>query len=191
MRFQGAESSWAPGCEGPSPPCPPVGKAGPQGSSAGTAVGGIKSSALASAGSGASLPRYWTWGGARRARPPCSQLGKISGRAPWTRAAVGVPGWPRRPGRGGGGQEAKRNGSSFLHPPRPCSPPAPALPRAPGMWQLREVGPSFLPFHRGEKLQSGMAQSASPKSPSWFGPSPDYGSEAHGPCRPGLKGSQD
>lgn len=52
------------------------------------------------------------------------------------------------------------------------------------------LSPRALGVNKRRKLQSGMAQSARPKSHSWFWPSPYYESEAHGPCRPGLGGSQ-
>lgn len=188
-RFQGAESSWAPlGAKAPPLPVHLWERQARREAPRATAAGGITSSAPASACSGAST-KVLERGGALRARPPCGQLGKISGRAPWTRATVAVPGWPRRPGRACGGPEAQGNGSSFPSSPRPLSPPAPA---ACGHLALATPrGESFIPsISQRRKLQSVMAHSANPKSRSWLEPSPDCESEAHGLCRPDLGGSQ-
>lgn len=62
-------------------------------------------------------------------------------------------------GRGGRGVPvvALRRAAKQLLPPPPNTPVRSCACRlgAPGTWQLREVGPSFLPFHREENCSPG------------------------------------
>lgn len=93
-----------------------------------------------------------------------------------SRGGWGVQWWPR-----GALPASSRKDSGLLARQPPGGAQHVASPR----------GTSFIPpISQRRKLQFGMAQSARPKSHSWFWPSPDFESEAHGPCRPGLGGSQ-
>lgn len=107
---------------------------------------------------------------------------------PVLHAATAVPGRPRGAAHVLGGPDACRPGSYRPPYPQYLRPVPRPLPW--GSWHAAALRgrSSIPPISQRRKLQSGMAQSAGPKSRSWFVPSCE--SEAHGPCRPGLGGSQ-
>lgn len=136
------------------------------------------------------LRRYCTQGGGLPCqvpvRPTSEDLREVSlatRRSRGPRPAAGVGACPRWPS----GALQKQ-----LLPLRPQD-PGPIRRLSPGgSWHVAAPrGRSFIPpILQRRKLRSGMALSARPKSCSWFGPSPDFESEAHGPCRPGRGGPQ-
>lgn len=90
--------------------------------------------------------------GALHARPPCGQLGKISGRAPCPHAAASVSGWTR------GLRCACGNSCAMVTPSPAAQDPGPLCTCrlwVPGTWQLHKVGFSFFPFQRGENCSPG------------------------------------
>lgn len=176
------------GCDYPAPPLPPV-ACRPEGS-------------LASAGS-------WQYYVLCMASASSEASAKVldAGRVPSTpglrvanlgSSLGGLPGHMLQP-RSQGGCEG-RGMPVVAHRRAAMVTPSPAAQDLGSPLRLPPVGPWHVatpqgrffipPISERRKLRSGMAQSACPKSCSWWGPGPDRQSEAHGPCRPGLGRAQ-